>query len=87
LNRRASAGIYLIGIRRDHSLDAFQVRIFLSRSRGMMNTPQLAARFLGVAIFYTARQAARSFIFPGSRFLHSKLHADSADNQFPRYSF
>jgi phosphoribosylglycinamide formyltransferase-1 len=37
----------------------------LSRSRGMLNTPQLAARFLGVAIFDTARLAARSFIFPG----------------------
>ena len=30
----------------------------------MMNTPQLAAQFLGVAIFDTARLAARSFIFP-----------------------
>jgi hypothetical protein len=34
----------------------------LSRFRGMMNTPQLAAPFLGVAIFDTARLAARSFI-------------------------
>ena len=28
----------------------------------MMNTPQLAAQFLGVALFDTARLAARSFI-------------------------
>jgi hypothetical protein len=28
----------------------------------MMNTPQLAALFLGVAIFDTARLTARSFI-------------------------
>jgi hypothetical protein len=34
----------------------------LSRFRGMMNTPQLAAPFLGVAIFDTARLAAQSFI-------------------------
>jgi hypothetical protein len=34
----------------------------LSRFRGMMNTPQLTAPFLGVAIFDTARLAARSFI-------------------------
>jgi hypothetical protein len=34
----------------------------LSRFRGMMNTPQLAAQFLGVAIFDTARLAARLFI-------------------------
>jgi hypothetical protein len=31
----------------------------LSRFRGMMNTPQLAALFLGVAILDTARLAAR----------------------------
>jgi hypothetical protein len=37
-------------------------RFFLSRFRGMMNTPQLAAWFLGVAVFDTARLAARSFI-------------------------
>jgi hypothetical protein len=34
----------------------------LSRFRGMMNTPQLDAPFLGVAIFDTARLATRSFI-------------------------
>ncbi len=36
--------------------------VLLSRSRGMMNTPQLAAQFLGVVPFDTARLAARSFI-------------------------
>jgi hypothetical protein len=35
---------------------------FLSRFRGMMNTPRLAAQFLGVAIRDTARLAARCFI-------------------------
>jgi hypothetical protein len=35
----------------------------LSRFRGMMNTPQLAAQFLGVALCDTARLAARPFIF------------------------
>jgi hypothetical protein len=34
----------------------------LSRFRGMRNTPQLAASFLGVALHDTARLAARSFI-------------------------
>jgi peptidoglycan/LPS O-acetylase OafA/YrhL len=34
----------------------------LSRFRGMMNTPRLAAQFLGVAIRDTARLAARCFI-------------------------
>ncbi len=34
----------------------------LSRFRGMMNTPQLAAQFLGVELLDIARLAARSFI-------------------------
>jgi hypothetical protein len=41
--------------------------LFLSRFRGMMNTPQLAAPFLGVAIFDTARLAVRSFIITGPK--------------------
>jgi hypothetical protein len=63
LVQRGSRG----GARNDIFLDFPQPdRIFdeLSRSRGMMNTPQLAAQFLGVAIFDTARLAARSFIKP-----------------------
>jgi hypothetical protein len=35
----------------------------LSRFRGMMNTPRLAAQFLAFALFDTAQLAARSFIF------------------------
>jgi hypothetical protein len=35
----------------------------------MMNTPQLAALFLGVAILDTARLAARSFIIDWFRYL------------------
>jgi hypothetical protein len=40
----------------------------LSRFRGMMNTAQLAAPFLSVAIFGSARLAARSFILARSAF-------------------
>jgi len=39
------------------------VFVILSRFRGMMNTPQLVAQFLGVAHLDTARLAARSFIY------------------------
>jgi hypothetical protein len=37
-------------------------KITLSRESGMMNTPQLAAVFLGVAILDAARLAARWFM-------------------------
>jgi hypothetical protein len=42
----------------------FILPILLSRSRGMMNTPRLAARFLGVAIPGLARRSRGGALIP-----------------------
>jgi hypothetical protein len=46
-------------------LEKIEPTEFLSRSRGMRNTPQLAAQFVGVAFLDAARLAARSLIIQG----------------------